>query len=260
MPASFGGIALEWRPRTSYHRTTRMNVLTAPTPDTCNPVGSTARAVDSPLRCDPPPAPLNSAKVSGCRFCGIAASRANFDRIILRTPHFLVVPSKGGFLPGWILIVPIHHVLSFAQLDRSLNAELDALTAAATRLLEARFVTPTAFEHGPSSVGTTLGCGIDHAHLHLVPLPKGTNMTRLAEAALGERFGTDPPSATKGYLRIREAGSDAWLSLEPRVAPPRQFFRQIIWEASGRPSESYDYDEAPCDSQVQATLTALVGQ
>src|SRR6185503_1320171 len=27
-----------------------------------------------------------------------------------------------------------------------------------------------AFEHGPSAASRTVGCGVDHAHLHLVPL------------------------------------------------------------------------------------------
>src|SRR5436309_13178572 len=27
-----------------------------------------------------------------------------------------------------------------------------------------------AFEHGPSQAGCSLGCGVDHAHLHLVPI------------------------------------------------------------------------------------------
>ena len=37
-------------------------------------------------------------------------------------------------------------------------------------MLHQHYGTVAAFEHGPSMASRTVGCGVDHAHLHLVPL------------------------------------------------------------------------------------------
>ena len=39
----------------------------------------------------------------------------------------------------------------------------------------------TMFEHGASHTGSIMGCGVDHAHVHLVPLD-----FNLAEEAVSE--------------------------------------------------------------------------
>jgi hypothetical protein len=130
---------------------------------------------------------------------------------------------------------------------------------AVNTLIESRFAPPTAFEHGDTHPGTTFGCGIDHAHLHVVPLPIGMNLKTLAETVLGQPFGTLLPSPSQPYLRIRTPITQDWFSLEPRTSLPRQFFRQIIWYAAAQPSASFDYDESPCEEHVQLTVAKLVG-
>lgn len=194
-----------------------------------------------------------------CRFCQIRSSTAPWDKVILKSENFFVVPSKGAFLPGWLLVVPIHHVLSVEQLPLSLTEELDSLLVRVTRLLESHYGAPTVFEHGAVTDGTTFGCGIDHAHLHVVPLPAGVDLRRLAEAALNEPFLPRETELTRPYLRIRLPCSRTWLAVEPSTAPPRQFFRQTIWRGTGARGLSYDYDESPCEEQVRRTVATLVG-
>jgi diadenosine tetraphosphate (Ap4A) HIT family hydrolase len=197
---------------------------------------------------------------SVCRLCGIRNSAAHWDRVLLESDHFLVVPSKGGFLPGWLLIVPKHHLLSMAQLDPARSAELDSLTITVSDLVASRFAAPTTFEHGATCPGTIFGCGIDHAHLHVVPLPRRMSLRAIAEEELGERFGRFAPSPLRPYLRVREPSDPTWFTLEPLARPPRQFFRQLIWRATAQPSASYDYDESPCLHQVEKTIAGLVGR
>ena len=158
------------------------------------------------------------------------------------------------------MIVPKQHVLSMAQLDIAVRQELECLLIEVSELIELRFSPPTLFEHGAARPGTTFGCGIDHAHLHVVPLPTGLNLVTLAETVLGQRFEVRVPSPSQPYLRIRTPGTQDWLSVEPRPGPPRQFFRQIIWHAMAQPSISYDYDESPCEEHVQTTIAELAGE
>jgi ATP adenylyltransferase len=194
---------------------------------------------------------------SECRLCAIRSSDASWDHVLLESPHFLVVPSKGAFLPGWVMLVPKVHVLSVAQLDGVQTLEFNELLAEVRALVARRFSAPTCFEHGATYAGTSFGCGIDHAHTHLVPLPKDMSLRAVAEAALGVRFSQSPASPQRPYLRILEPDSDTWLTLEPVSNPPRQFFRQALWRAAAQPSESYDYDLSPCEDKVRSTVTSL---
>lgn len=192
-----------------------------------------------------------------CRMCGIRGSAATWDRPIFATDNFVVVPSKGAFLVGWLMIVPTKHVLSIAGLTEAHSAELEELITQVSDKQRRGFASPTIFEHGACVSGTTFGCGIDHAHVHLVPLPASIDLRAHAESALGQAFHHEAVSTGHPYLRLRQPGSSTWLSLSPTGPLPRQFFRQVIWEALGRPSASYDYDEAPCEAEVTETIRML---
>jgi diadenosine tetraphosphate (Ap4A) HIT family hydrolase len=183
-----------------------------------------------------------------------------WDTVLRESRHFRVVPSKGSFIPGWTLIVPKEHTLSIAQLGSEAAAELSEIVACVARLLEERYTTPTAFGHGAVCRGTSFGCGIDHAHLHLVPLPASICLRELAEVELGEKFQVAVPRSCRPYLWLREPRDREWLLLEPSAALPRQFFRQILWRALGRPGPSFDYDESPCLPQVEATVASLAAK
>jgi ATP adenylyltransferase len=56
-------------------------------------------------------------------------------------------------------------------LPAGLRIEADELERRTCALLKARYEAPIiAFEHGPSAERHGTGCGVDHAHLHLLPL------------------------------------------------------------------------------------------
>jgi hypothetical protein len=55
-------------------------------------------------------------------------------------------------------------------LPMTLRTEADELELRTRALLETQYDKPVvAFEHGPSTEKHGTGCGVDHAHLHLVP-------------------------------------------------------------------------------------------
>lgn len=197
----------------------------------------------------------------GCRFCNIGQNdRYAWNQVLLETNHFVVVPSKGGFVPGWTMILPKHHVLSMAQLHPSISEELDSLLLRVCAKVQSVFGPATVFEHGATCINTTFGCGIDHAHLHVVPLPSHINLREIAEDALDQKFGTHQATPTRPYLRVRVPRDLTWYTLEPDNPPPRQFFRQLIWSSHSWEANSHDYDEAPCEEQVHATIVDMVGE
>jgi ATP adenylyltransferase len=182
---------------------------------------------------------------SDCRFCA-QLGRADPEDSAQWSPvrkgeSLLSVPSIGPLLPGWLLVLPTSHELSFADLscEAAVAAELEEVAAWWADL----FGPLSWFEHGPASEGSPVGCGVDHAHMHLVPL-EGLDLLALARSRMPSlRF--EPIGGVEEISRYRQAGTpylylraesgQSWLASSPGI--PSQFFRQLIAAAQGRPGE-----------------------
>jgi ATP adenylyltransferase len=109
-----------------------------------------------------------------CKFCHLATSNVADhprDRWIAESEHFVVIPSIGALVDGWVLVVPKTHILSLGAIPRAQHAELADLASETSSLLERAYSLPIAhFEHGSTEPSQAIGCGVHHAHLHLVPL------------------------------------------------------------------------------------------
>jgi len=91
------------------------------------------------------------------------------NRICLENKHFIVVPSISPIVEGHLLIIPKYHIKNLAStksynLDRFFEI-MDKTIAKLLPLNKEFFF----FEHGVGHDGY-LGCGIDHAHLHIIPI------------------------------------------------------------------------------------------
>jgi diadenosine tetraphosphate (Ap4A) HIT family hydrolase len=194
-----------------------------------------------------------------CRLCSLGRDDISWNTVLWETVHFRVVPSKGGFVPGWLMIVPKAHVLSTAALaDDQCDEFVELISFVGTQIAR-RFGNPTVFEHGAVAEKSSFGCGIDHAHVHLVPLPNGSRLRSLAEEVLGEEFKPQTTAPKNAYLRVRAPDDEKFYIIEPRSAPPRQFFRQLIWQLGQWQASTYDYDGDSCEAIVRTTLGALEG-
>jgi ATP adenylyltransferase len=217
--------------------------------------GSAVHYVESPGLSD------SRVFASGCRFCAQlreADPEASAQwSPVRRGEHLLAVPSIGPLLPGWLLVLPTSHELSFADFgcDTTVMAELEEIAAWWAGL----FGPLTWFEHGPVSVGSPVGCGVDHAHMHLVPL-EGLDLLALARSAMPSlRFesigGADEISrcrqAGAPYLYLRSESGQSWLASSRNI--PSQFFRQLIAAAQGRPGE-FDWKTHPHHETLSCTL------
>jgi ATP adenylyltransferase len=205
----------------------------------------------------------------GCPYCrGVldtaVHNRPAWDQVILDFPNFVVVPTKGALLPGWLLVISKAHILCAGFLERGVLTELQAAIDHASELVRSRFGEPTLFEHGPAAEGTALGCGVDHLHIHVAPLPFSL---RDAADKLGNKLHwrridnlgelNELSSKREAYCWVREPRD----SVPYACLPPngiRQFLRRAIASELGRPTE-FDYAAHPELSVVQATLNSLLG-
>lgn len=104
-----------------------------------------------------------------CNLC-CANSAESWNVPLLESPNFVVLPSLGALVEGWVLLVPKQHFLSMGALPDSLIPEMQDLKRSVCAFLQDTYGTASAFEHGPGQKERKVGCGVDHAHLHILPV------------------------------------------------------------------------------------------
>ncbi len=90
------------------------------------------------------------------------------SRIVAESKNFLLMPMVGPLVPGYLLLVPKNHYLSFAHMSTKLLKEAEMIKQVMQQIFSDEYTIPVIFEHGPMSKERSGGCCSDHAHLHIV--------------------------------------------------------------------------------------------
>lgn len=206
-----------------------------------------------------------------CPYCSSfladRSSRAPYDIVLTQTKNFVVVPTRGSLIEGWLLIVPKRHILSLAQLCVAERHEFESLVGdVSARVGHLWGVPPTLFEHGASYNGDLIGCGVNHAHLHMAPLDfflstaiarSDANIGCSWKSAGGGASIPIPYDHWESYLFYQEPNNYA------RIAYPEakisQYFRRVIAAHLGMP-ERYDYKQHAFYTQVDHTIQMYLGE
>lgn len=209
-------------------------------------------------------ASMSPKTATGCCYCrGLLVGRSNapYDQLVGETDRYVLAPTKGALVPGWLLVVAKVHQLCSGALGLEEFSDLELAIEDAVRRVESRFGPATLFEHGPARTGHATGCGIDHHHVHVAHLPfslsaavqnfapelKWVDAADLRVSRAAFHSGCD-------YLLFRERGGTTRLSTS-RISRS-QFFRRAIAAQLGIPNQ-FDYRTHPHLSNVAATLAAL---
>ncbi|MFZ5452451.1 MAG: hypothetical protein ACOZF2_11375 [Thermodesulfobacteriota bacterium] len=108
-----------------------------------------------------------------CRLCFDLLPHGHgeaWNEPLFESPNFVVLPSLGALVEGWLLLVPKKHFICMGALPDSVAAEMQEMKYFLCSVLQKYYGQVCAFEHGPSRAGLSVGCGVDHAHLHMVPV------------------------------------------------------------------------------------------
>ncbi len=89
---------------------------------------------------------------------------------LFESQNFKVLPSLGALVEGWLLLVPKEHFICMGALPIQLAAEMQEMKRFVRSVLLQCYGQVCIFEHGPSKENLSIGCGVDHAHLHFVPV------------------------------------------------------------------------------------------
>jgi diadenosine tetraphosphate (Ap4A) HIT family hydrolase len=181
-------------------------------------------------------------------------------RVMLESRSFAVLPSLGPLAPGHVLLCPRHHVGSFAQVDAALHAEYCEIKATLVARLRAMYEGEiTIFEHGMAADRGRMVCTVDHAHLHVVPLP------RWLDAAAAISWTTTFDGSLPALRRL--AGGQEYVSCETpdgvhrlmtaRSGIDSQLMRRIIATSLGH-GDRWNWRETPGAQDADATWRRFV--
>jgi ATP adenylyltransferase len=186
-----------------------------------------------------------------------------WDREILRTERFVVLPSAGSLVAGWTLVVPRAPMINLSKLDDTGRVELDSIIEIVAGSLAATGERVYCFEHGAGWSGSATGCGVDQAHLHIVPLP----FDLLAAARAQTDGAIDWCSARCEGQTLAQLPSEGeyvalWSADEggPMIGtvrhPVSQWIRRVVADELGIAGE-WDYRSHPQTRNVSQTLEML---
>lgn len=112
-----------------------------------------------------------------CPFCNEFSDKENNpinqNRIILETQNFVVLPTTGGFIENYQLIIPKKHINCFGELSESEVEEMKSIIDWQKKINKIYFNSNTSmFEHGALHPHNESGKSIVHAHMHIFPNDK----------------------------------------------------------------------------------------
>lgn len=184
-----------------------------------------------------------------------------WNKPVLESQHFVVLPSLGSLVPGWVLVIPKQHYLCIGALPQQLLSEFQRVKEETVELIVSQFGQACVFEHGPSSAGLKVGCSVDHAHLHVVPF--SGDLARLAVSFMPDDAAWGPAdvqtcieafNAGQNYLYFEQPVGAGFISVHPAFGS--QIFRKAIALQLSKPLE-FDWRQYPNHSAIQATVQAL---
>lgn len=176
------------------------------------------------------------------------------DSPLLFNEQGVVIPSVGSLVPGWLLVVPRQQANSYAELQPGLRSSLFSLAQRAASKVS-QWGPVIFLEHGATRPNSVTGCGVDQAHLHVVP----THADLLSRVLKDRKVhwektdGLDPWSSipqNQEYYLI-SVGDHTFVGYPS--APVSQYFRKQLAQEIGLPNE-WDYKGWPNYGNVNRTV------
>jgi len=159
-----------------------------------------------------------------------------------------------------MLAVPRRHALSFR--DLAVGGGPNALTVVkdVTDHLQLRSEDVIWFEHGPSKVGTVVGCGLDHAHVHILVQPQFGFDAFVDRVRSSCDLCWSDVAAADGYAKldgrasylIAGSGEQAIVAQNVEVAGS-QFFRRVVAGLAAR-DDAWNYKQIPHLPHIEQTI------
>ncbi len=181
------------------------------------------------------------------------------NQILLDLGNAVLVPTIGSIVPNWLLLVPKADALNFRSWGVAQSKNVMDLILSASRLLGIEDDKVLWFEHGATNAGSSVGCGVDYAHLHLLIEPNftlgdfhavsnqisGQDWTRVSRSSV---YGQ--PIPTNNYYAFGQGQSAFVGNFSHSLGS--QFFRRVVAYLAEREQE-WDYKLFPFNENIAST-------
>jgi diadenosine tetraphosphate (Ap4A) HIT family hydrolase len=188
----------------------------------------------------------NIHKYRQCEFCDeFAGGSANSfaahyahevaSRTIIEQDGFRAMPSLGQIVPGYLLLVPKHHYVALADMSSDQLNSAEALKAELADQMRYKYRRCLFFEHGARTPNAG-GCGISHAHLHVVPFPAERDpVEHLLRTFPFQEVSTllelKRIQSGRSYLYYESVRGNRYVFYPPFI--PSQYIRRLLAETLG---------------------------
>jgi ATP adenylyltransferase len=159
--------------------------------------------------------------------------------------------------------VPRTPMINLGKLDDMGRAELDSIIEIVVGSLASAGERVYCFEHGAGRAGSATGCGVDQAHLHIVPLPFDLLATVRARTdgaidwcSSSCEWQTLTQLPSEGEYVALWSADDGGLMIGTVRRPVSQWIRRVIADELGIAGE-WDYRSHPQTRNVSRTLEML---
>jgi ATP adenylyltransferase len=184
---------------------------------------------------------------------------ASYDRPLFTCADWLVAPTLGAIVPNWLLLIPRDPILNFRAWCELRNQSPEQLLCEVRQHLGLRPDETIWFEHGPRRAGTVTGCGLDHAHIHILIRPRFSfeefiKKTKLLSKLEWVDGAYDKVSPNQSYLI---AGSNDTAIVARNVETTgSQFFRRVVGELANV-DDAWDYRRYPYVDNITETIATF---
>ena len=194
-------------------------------------------------------------------------SQLLWDTPLFESDSFVTLPTVGALLEGWLLVAPRIQYLSFAHLSAKMFVEVESFLDEIVPVVESTYGPVSVFEHGPAEGSTSVGCGVDHAHLHLVPtrfdirstaqgIAPNVTWSKVSSlrAIRHQRISAD--RQPYWFLQQRYGMSDCYIGECLYGEAPSQLFRRAIATKIGCP-DAFDWKTDAGEDRIAGTVRRL---
>ncbi len=199
-----------------------------------------------------------------CRLCNAISNKnkKKENTALYETDSYIVIPTIGQFVKGWVMIVSKEHIISARHLSNSKGIELELLINVISDLVSSIYGPVVVFEHGPSNdLHFHGGCCVNHTHIHIAPCNReGTFKSKI-------RF-TEYPiqnilelkkivNSNKSYLMYRFPATMESYAVSVINQPiPRQYLRRVL-ASSSNADQYWDWRQHSFKRNISESIREL---
>nr|WP_321357812.1 hypothetical protein [uncultured Draconibacterium sp.] len=184
------------------------------------------------------------------------------NKPLFESEHFKVIPSIGSIVEGWLLMIPKTHFISFAYMSQELLIEAQEVSVQIINIIKKEYNSDVVvFENGAGELNTKIGCGVDYAHIHFVPIK--INAKHIIDSFYKREllwkkiFSLKELSTYKTNYYLINDSSNYFVGIPPFAES--QLIRKGIAESVGMPHK-FDWKKYPFEENVVKTINRFKHQ